>query len=291
MALGIRPFAPGDEAALREVFYSSIHQLAARDYSAEQLDAWAPHDHDALAWASRIQGIKPFVAQDGGKIAGYADLQPTGYIDHFFVAGDAGGQGVGTALMRHIHERARASGIDRLSANVSLTAQPFFERHGFQVLERHMPVIRGVALANAHMAKDLASSTLAGGCYCGAIRYEASGKIFNATNCHCEMCRRTTGAPCVAWFSVAAKGFRLLAGTPASFRSSEHATRSFCAACGTQLTFADDASPEEIDISTCSLDDPAAVPPVDHTFSSRRVPWLVLDDGLPQFPRSRSEGE
>jgi hypothetical protein len=104
------------------------------------------------------------------------------------------------------------------------------------------------------------------------------------------MCRRTTGAPCVAWFTVPAAQFELLAGAPARFRSSSHATRTFCPTCGTQLTFVDDASPGEIDITICSLDDPELVPPRDHTFTSSKLDWLTLSDGLAQFRRSRSEG-
>jgi hypothetical protein len=128
------------------------------------------------------------------------------------------------------------------------------------------------------------------GCFCGAIRYRVGGPIVEATNCHCQMCRRTTGAPCVAWFTVPAAQFELLAGAPTRFRSSSRATRTFCPACGTQLTFVDDASPDAIDVTTCSLDDPELVPPRDHTFISSKLDWLKLADGLPQFRRSRSEG-
>ena len=131
---------------------------------------------------------------------------------------------------------------------------------------------------------------LTGGCFCGAIRYQASGQVFNETSCHCDICRRTSGAPYMAWFSVPAAGFQLLAGTPATFRSSGHATRTFCPTCGTQLTFADDASPDEIDISTCSLDQPEQAPPRDHTYISSKLDWVQLADELPRFPRSRSEG-
>jgi hypothetical protein len=131
---------------------------------------------------------------------------------------------------------------------------------------------------------------MTGGCYCGAIRYRLSGQIVSATICHCEDCRRTTGAPCVAWLSVPFAQFTLLAGTPTQFRSSSHATRTFCPNCGTQLTFVDDASPDEIDITTCSLDEPDGVPPRDHTFTSSRLAWLKLADALPQYRRSRSEG-
>jgi hypothetical protein len=53
---------------------------------------------------------------------------------------------------------------------------------------------------------------LKGGCFCGDIRYEAGGKPFYRTNCHCSICRRTTGAPFVAWFSVPRSEFRLVQG-------------------------------------------------------------------------------
>src|SRR4051812_47536370 len=106
---------------------------------------------------------------------------------------------------------------------------------------------------------------LKGGCFCGEIRYEAAARPFNETSCHCSICRRTAGAPFVAWFSVPRTGFRLLQGAPARFRSSAHGTRSFCPRCGTPLTFEDDDFPQEIDVTTSSLDDAESVPPKDHT--------------------------
>ena len=131
---------------------------------------------------------------------------------------------------------------------------------------------------------------LTGGCHCTAIRYEAANRPYNRTNCHCIMCRGTTGAPCVAWFSVRTDDFRFTQGAPTQYRSSQHATRTFCATCGTQLTFADDSSPDEIDITICSLDVATEVEPQDHTFTASQVPWLKLADALPAYRRSRSEG-
>ncbi|MGQ0546324.1 MAG: GFA family protein [Betaproteobacteria bacterium] len=128
---------------------------------------------------------------------------------------------------------------------------------------------------------------LTGGCYCGAIRYAAAGTPFNETNCHCSICRRTTGAPFVAWFSVARKDFRFLSGQPATFRSTPRGTRSFCASCGTQLTFEHADYPQEIDVTTCSLDEPGAVPPKDHTRTSSKLPWIHLSDGLREYPERR----
>ncbi|WP_229518563.1 GFA family protein [Massilia sp. PAMC28688] len=131
---------------------------------------------------------------------------------------------------------------------------------------------------------------LTGGCHCGAIRYEVRAQPVHRTICHCEMCRGTTGAPCVAWFTVPVDAFHL-SGSPTLYRSSAHGTRAFCPACGTQITFADDALPDEIDVSTCSLAQPAAAAPTSHIFTASQVPWMQLADGLPRFPRSRSEAE
>ena len=130
---------------------------------------------------------------------------------------------------------------------------------------------------------------LTGGCFCGAIRYEAVGTPSQETNCHCSICRRTTGAPFVTWFSVPRTGFRFVQGAPARFRSSPKGTRTFCQRCGTQLTFQHDDAGGEIDVTTCSLDDPERVPPQDHTRASSRLGWVRLGDGLPEYPEGRSE--
>ena len=151
----IRNFIPGDETALRNVFMSSVHTLARDFYAEEQLDAWAPADYDKQAWASKIAALRPFVATVDGQVAGYADLQETGYIDHFFVSGDFSGRGVGNALMQHIHEVAAKRGVLRLSAHVSLSAERFFAKHGFLVDERQTAVVMGIPLTNARMSKAL----------------------------------------------------------------------------------------------------------------------------------------
>lgn len=131
---------------------------------------------------------------------------------------------------------------------------------------------------------------IAGGCYCGAVRYEAAGTPFHRTICHCSICRGTTGAPMVAWFSVARDALRFTRGTPVSFASTPEGTRTFCGTCGSQLTFASARFPDEIDVTTCTLDDAAAMPPEDHTYARSRLPWGVLDDGLPRHLTTRDAG-
>ena len=108
--------------------------------------------------------------------------------------------------------------------------------------------------------------------------------------CHCETCRRISGAPVVAWLTVDPDTFAITKGEPAHYASSANVARQFCAQCGTQLTYArtDDAS--YIDVTTASLDDPDAFPPSHHSWLSHDIPWIKFADGLPAFQKSRGDG-
>lgn len=125
---------------------------------------------------------------------------------------------------------------------------------------------------------------LTGGCLCGAIRYRIEAAPVEALYCHCRMCRRAHGAPVVAWLTVPSAGFAIITGEPAGYRSSADATRSFCGRCGTPLTWQAVGNPTLIDVSTASLDNPAAVAPTLHLWTESRIPWFETADLLPRYP-------
>lgn len=155
VSMSIRLFRPGDEPALFRVFHSAIHMVCARDYTTAQCTAWAPAQMDMVVWAERMRLLAPFVVEQDGEIIAYADLQPSGYIDHFFVSGQHQRHGAGALLMARIHADAARHGITELTSHVSLTAEPFFRRYGFEVMHRRYPVRNGVTLEYARMRKML----------------------------------------------------------------------------------------------------------------------------------------
>ena len=57
--------------------------------------------------------------------------------------------------MKALHARAAELGLVRLFSDVSLTAEPFFERFGFSVVERKSVLIGKIPLPNARMEKLL----------------------------------------------------------------------------------------------------------------------------------------
>ena len=123
-----------------------------------------------------------------------------------------------------------------------------------------------------------------GGCQCGSVRYRIAGAPVMAALCHCSMCRRANAAPAVAWAMHPQSQVSLLKDPPTVYASSPGAHRSFCARCGTQISFTADYLPGLIDITIGSLDDPGRVAPSFHYWESRRLPWLHLADGLPRYP-------
>ena len=124
----------------------------------------------------------------------------------------------------------------------------------------------------------------AGGCFCGAVRYEVSGAPRTLCYCHCESCRRVAGSPAVAWGTFARAGFRITRGTLAELHSSPKVLRGFCAGCGSCLTYAHEARAGEIDVTLASLDEAAQLAPRMHVWVADKLPWVRIDDGLPQFP-------
>ena len=94
----------------------------------------------------------------------------------------------------------------------------------------------------------------------------------------------------VGWFTVPRGSYRVVSGMPRSYRSSEHAMRTFCGRCGTSLTFESTRHPDETDVTICSLADPEQVPPRDHTRAGTKLSWVRLADGLPVYAEQRTKG-
>jgi hypothetical protein len=115
---------------------------------------------------------------------------------------------------------------------------------------------------------------IAGGCFCGATRYEIDEGDYLSVNCHCTMCRRTSAAPYVSWLVVPVDQYRLTKGAPATLASSEHGTREFCSSCGTPLTCVNSEHADIVDITVCSLDDPSAFEPTRSFYTDTRLGWV-----------------
>ena len=130
------------------------------------------------------------------------------------------------------------------------------------------------------------STPMTGGCLCGHVRYEASGAAYDIAHCHCQDCRRSSGAPFVTWASFKRSEFRFSCGQPKEVRWA-HRIRSFCPECGTPLLFQSSPDSGEIDVAVSTLDHPEELTPSAHIWVEDRLPWIKLEDGLPAYSRKR----
>jgi hypothetical protein len=128
-------------------------------------------------------------------------------------------------------------------------------------------------------------TSFAGGCLCGAIRYEVSAEPIMMFNCHCRDCQRATGSSFTPVVYVPAKAFKITKGSPRYYSTPSdtggHNQRGFCPECGSRLFGG--ASEIGQGIAASSLDDPSFFKPELHIWVSDAQPWDQIDSKLPKF--------
>lgn len=145
----IREYRSSDLREIVELFYDTVHTVNARDYTPEQLNAWADGSPDLAEWGRTLLEHIAFVAEDGG-IVGFGDIDPSGYLDRLYVHKDYQRQGVATALCDALEGAVNA---ERIITHASITAKPFFEERGYQVAWEQQVLRHGTALTNYRMEK------------------------------------------------------------------------------------------------------------------------------------------
>lgn len=125
-------------------------------------------------------------------------------------------------------------------------------------------------------------TTRTGRCLCGAVRYRFSGAMLWQAHCHCESCRRNTGAPLTTFFAVPKHDFAFEGDEPGTYASSPGVLRRFCRSCGTPMSYEYSGKPDEIHLYAVSLDESDDFAPERHDFWNERVPWLSVTDDLPK---------
>jgi putative acetyltransferase len=151
----IRDYEQADAPAIARLFYDTVRSVNRADYSEEQVEAWAPAIPDAGEWHDRMAGRKTLVAEEGGEVVGFCELDEDGHRDMFYVRKDAVGRGIGRSLYEAAERAARGWDLGRIFTEASVTARPFFERRGFRVLSERRVSRQGVELTNFAMDKSL----------------------------------------------------------------------------------------------------------------------------------------
>lgn len=151
----IRRYQPEDLVQIVRLFYETVHTVNRKDYSAEQVRVWAGKKDRLLDRAEFFDRLYTLVAVEGGQIAGYGNIDSTGYLDHLFVHKDYQRKNVATMLCDELEKQALLQGTPLVTVHASITAKPFFEQRGYQVLKQQQVLVEGIALTNYVMEKQL----------------------------------------------------------------------------------------------------------------------------------------
>nr|WP_325211170.1 GNAT family N-acetyltransferase [uncultured Oscillibacter sp.] len=146
----LRPYRPSDLEEILELFYETVHTVNAKDYTPEQLDAWADGAPDREEWGRTLLEHTAFVAVEDGKIAGFGDISASGYLDRLYVHRDFQRRGVASALCAALEGAVEAECI---VTHASMTARPFFEKRDYRVIRERRVVRHGVSMMNYRMEK------------------------------------------------------------------------------------------------------------------------------------------
>ena len=152
MYMRIRTYRSSDGLALARLFYETVHSVNLRDYTHEQIDAWAPGKVDLAALDPSLSRHFTVVAEDEGrKIIGFGDMARDGYLDRLYVHRDFQRRGVASAICTALEVYVAAPVF---TTNASLTALPFFRSRGYRVVREQQVERRGVSLTNFVMEKE-----------------------------------------------------------------------------------------------------------------------------------------
>lgn len=145
----LREYRPDDCREMAELFYNSVHEVNAGDYTEKQLNAWATGQVNLEEWNQSFLEHYSIVALEDGIIVGFGDIDKTSYLDRLYTHKDYQRRGIAAAICDKLEQTVQG----RVVTHASITARPFFEKRGYKLIKEQQVKRRGVFLTNFVMEK------------------------------------------------------------------------------------------------------------------------------------------
>lgn len=144
----IREYNDADCQDVSQLFYDTVHAINAKDYTTEQLFAWAKDEAQLQNRRADLLKQYALIAKIDGEIAGFASIDKSGCLDFLYVHKDFQRQKIATALCNELEK-----GFPLIKTYASVTAKPFFEKRGYKVIKEQEVERLNVKLKNYEMIK------------------------------------------------------------------------------------------------------------------------------------------
>jgi putative acetyltransferase len=155
MTITIRQATSNDLGEVAQLFRETIEVVNAKDYSPEQINVWKIGASKKERWLNKFSEQYFLVAEIDNKLAGFGSITHDGYLDFMYVSKNHQSIGIATEIYNELEKFAQANQLDKISSDVSITAKPFFEKKGFEMIREQQVDINGIKLTNYKMQKNL----------------------------------------------------------------------------------------------------------------------------------------
>lgn len=145
----IRKYRQTDCEQMYKLFYDTVHNVNSKDYTPEQIDAWADGKADLKKWDESFLSHFTVVAVSDGIIVGFGDIDKTGYLDRLYVHKDYQRRAIASAICDVLESSINGT----ITTHASITALPFFKSRGYEIIQAQQVERHGVLLTNYIMKK------------------------------------------------------------------------------------------------------------------------------------------
>ena len=141
---------------MQALFHDTIITINSKDYAKEEVEDWASCGNSIEHWKELLAKNDYVGVLDGqDRIIGFSSMNAEGYLHSMFVHKDWQGKGVATLLLTEVEKMARCYSVHKISVEASITARPFFEKHGYKVVKEQQAKAYRLYLRNFVMEKTL----------------------------------------------------------------------------------------------------------------------------------------
>lgn len=152
--LELRSYKKEDIIEIADLFFNTVHDTACKDYTIQQLNAWASGNIELSLWDKTLRENYTIIAEMDEKIVGFGDIAGD-YLNRMYIHEDYQGKGIGSAITKELEDYAWKHGVKNIEVHASITAKSFFMHRGYKVIKEQQVTRNGVSLTNFVMNKNL----------------------------------------------------------------------------------------------------------------------------------------
>lgn len=149
----LRPFSLDDVEALAGVYRDSVRGIGPDAYTSEQVAMWASYPDDMQEFRNRMSKGRTLVAVEDGDPIAFGQLYPDDHLALLYCATARARLGIGSIIYSALEAHAFGKGIDEIRTEASRISRPFFEKHGYVLIEVEHTIRSGVEFERFRMRK------------------------------------------------------------------------------------------------------------------------------------------